>query len=462
MVEKYIESTGKCPITGEPLDASDLLPLKSGGAVKPRPVAAASIPGMLSLFQNEWDALMLEMFTQKQQLESVRQELGHALYQHDAACRVIARLITERDDARKALAEAKPSAAAAGGGGAAAPMEVEGGKPAAGAGMTAEITAKFDATSKALSKGRKKRAPPAGQLGADAIAAFAATASTAMHGAGAACVDVHATEPLAATGGADGAVRCYDAAKRKAAKKSAGHTGAVSRVRLHATQPLIVSASADSTVRVWSREGKSLHTIAAHSDAVADVTLHATGDYCVSASADKSWALSDLTRGEVILSVGDAPSGYSCAGFHPDGLILGTGTESLVRIWDVKSQANVASFEGHTGAVSGLAFSENGYYLATGSADATVRLWDLRKLKNFQTITPSAGAAVGAVGFDFSGQFLAVGAGPSLTVYETKSWGTVAELAALAAPVSGVGFASGATFLAAASADGKLTLYGQK
>jgi len=110
VVEKYIESTGKCPVTGEPLDASDLLPLKSGGAVKPRPVAAASIPGMLSLFQNEWDALMLEMFTQKQQLESARQELGHALYQHDAACRVIARLITERDDARKALAEAKTAA----------------------------------------------------------------------------------------------------------------------------------------------------------------------------------------------------------------------------------------------------------------------------------------------------------------------------------------------------------------
>ena len=44
---------------------------------------------------------MLEVYALKTSLESSRQELSHALYQHDAACRVIARLIKERDEAKK-------------------------------------------------------------------------------------------------------------------------------------------------------------------------------------------------------------------------------------------------------------------------------------------------------------------------------------------------------------------------
>ena len=471
VVEKYIESTGKCPVTGEPLEASDLLALKASTAVKPRPVAATSIPGMLTLFQNEWDALMLESFTLKQQLETVRQELGRALYEHDAACRVIARLIKERDDARSALAEARAVAPAApldnGAGaapappGASAPMDVE-----APSGITPEMQAAFEATAKTLSKGRKKRPVPPGYSDADSVAAYTELASKSVHAAGAVCLDAHSTEALLATGGADGTVAVFSSANgalkaQSTAKKA--HAKPVTAVKLHPSRPLVLSASADGSMRIGSAAGKgeTVRTMTAHSAGVSGLTLHATGDFAVSTSADRSWALVDLERGATVLRSGnDAGAGaYTCAAFHPDGLILATGMGSVVRVWEVKSQANAATFDGHTGDVTCLSFSENGYYLATGSTDQTVRLWDLRKLANFAQI--DAGAPVGAVQFDYSGKLLAVGAA-GLSVYETKGWGSHVDFGGQKAPLTGAAWGPLAHSIACSTDAGVVKLYGAK
>jgi pre-mRNA-processing factor 19 len=101
LVEAHIDQHHNCPVTGDPLAMEDLISLSAQSVVKPRAPDATSIPSMLSLFQNEWDNLVMDLFTVKKQYNQLRQELSHALYQHDAACRVIARLIRERDQARE-------------------------------------------------------------------------------------------------------------------------------------------------------------------------------------------------------------------------------------------------------------------------------------------------------------------------------------------------------------------------
>lgn len=95
---------GKDPVTNEDLTLEDLVDLKSPRVVRPRPPTLTSIPSLLSVFQNEWDALALETYTLQQNLRQTRQELSTSLYQQDAAVRVITRLSRERDEARDALA----------------------------------------------------------------------------------------------------------------------------------------------------------------------------------------------------------------------------------------------------------------------------------------------------------------------------------------------------------------------
>lgn len=103
LIEAYISENGTDPVNGEELTTDDLLDLKQPRSVKPRPPTLTSIPALLSTFQNEWDAIILETYQLKQQLAETRQELSSALYYNDSAQRVIARLQKERDEARDAL-----------------------------------------------------------------------------------------------------------------------------------------------------------------------------------------------------------------------------------------------------------------------------------------------------------------------------------------------------------------------
>merc|ERR1719204_1755140 len=110
VIEKIIKSEGRCPVTNEPLTLGDIVAVQAPEkVVQARAPSDTSITNLLKIFQNEWDALMLESFKLKKNLHSVRQELSHALYQPDAACRVIARVVKERDQARAELANTQQS-----------------------------------------------------------------------------------------------------------------------------------------------------------------------------------------------------------------------------------------------------------------------------------------------------------------------------------------------------------------
>ena len=109
LIKALEETPGVCPVTNSAISAADFLVVKSNPAVAPRPPKATSITNMLQLFQSEWDAVLLETHSLKKQLYQTQQQLSQSLYQNDAANRVIARLLKERDQLRHELTKTGPT-----------------------------------------------------------------------------------------------------------------------------------------------------------------------------------------------------------------------------------------------------------------------------------------------------------------------------------------------------------------
>lgn len=293
MIEKWIKENGKDPITDTELTLDDLLPLNTSRVVRPRLPTLTSIPALLSTFQNEWDSMALESFNLREQLQRTREELSTALYQNDAAVRVIARLSKERDDARNALSKVSvshgnaPAVAEKGDDSMAIDSDV----------LPADLVELVEDTQKSLSKSRKKRPIPDGTATAEKISSFSAQegfASPVLEMSTFAHMD-----GLVSVGGQDGTVCIYSPAEATVQGSVRLEEPVTASVWINSKMAL---ATASGSVKVFV-DMQETESFSEHAGPVTGLASHPSMSLLASVGSDKSFVFYDLEENKRVTRV---------------------------------------------------------------------------------------------------------------------------------------------------------------
>ncbi|MFM7035055.1 MAG: protein kinase domain-containing protein [Planctomycetia bacterium] len=191
---------------------------------------------------------------------------------------------------------------------------------------------------------------------------------------------------LCATGGSNGTVQTWDATTGGLVAELSGHKAAITALVFSPDGTRMATAAngqwhvASDTTRVWDPfTGQALAVMPS-----ADGTVYALafspdgkllGRTCYSSTCDLSAADDGFSRRRPL--IGHSDSAY-CLAFSPNSRRVATGSaDHTVRIWDVARGEELAVLRGHTNHVNSVAFSPDGSLLATASDDCTIRIWGL-------------------------------------------------------------------------------------
>ena len=60
--------------------------------------------------------------------------------------------------------------------------------------------------------------------------------------------------------------------------------------------------------------------------------------------------------------------------FNHNGTLLASGSyDNTIKLWNVETKTEIATFREHNGSVSSIAFNHNGTLLSSGSKDKTIK-----------------------------------------------------------------------------------------
>lgn len=208
-----------------------------------------------------------------------------------------------------------------------------------------------------------------------------------------------------AGGDKDGGVKIWNSVDGKELFHLQGHSGAVTGLAFSGNGQLLISCGKDKTLRFWNpANGQSLGVLGAHAAEVRGLAVHPNNNALYSAGADgslKFWALPPVASKTLWTdqrAAGPPRDGADRRDTGPLFLALSNdgnsfvfgGADKSVRLANAMNGQLIREFQGANANVESATLSPNGAWIAAGTADKRLLVWQANDGKLLANVTLGA------------------------------------------------------------------------